>query len=404
MTLPVAMLVLQLMQCQLVLAGAAAGALLAAAAPAATLRLSSDYFRLGVTVGDETLGGHTYVSELFLNQDHFTRSAGFGWTANMAFNYSQGSGVTNRGRLGGTALVTVDSAGISAWHAPLGGAPQISPDLKTLSITGIALGTAATEDWTIVLDGPSLHWGVVRTMGNHSVNATCDRGPTIVINAEYTTTGHVLNRSTQIPSFLDATLQWDPLSGVGFGTLRLSRSHSAIPRVAPPHSEIKLTACPERYGMLCVSGPAECHISGYAANNSLAGDDSVAASGAAPATPTAAAPGFWTEALTNRTAQTVLLSPSSMELATDASATTNGVESDLFFALSYPTTPGTGGGDTTMALGLTTIKPPPHAPQPLPPIPTAGTQVRPTTRNGLSNCLCKTLSIYGRESSAPTAN
>lgn len=65
-----------------------------------------------------------------------------------------------------------------------------------------------------------------------------------------------------------------------------------------------------------------------------------------------------------------------MELATTASATTNGKDSELYFALSYPTTPGTGGGDTTMALGLTTIKPPPHPPKPLPPVPTAGSQVR----------------------------
>ncbi len=198
------------LQCQLVIA-ATAGAL------GTTLRLSSDHFRVGVTVGDETLGGHTYVSEFFLNQDHFERSAGFGWTANMAFNYSQNNGVTNRGRLGGTALVTVDSAGSSTWHAPLGGTPELSFDKQTLLIADIALGTAATENWTIALDGSSLRWDVARTMGNRSVNATCDRGPTVVINAEYTTTGHVLNRSTQIPSFLDATLQWDPLSGVGFG-------------------------------------------------------------------------------------------------------------------------------------------------------------------------------------------
>ena len=40
-------------------------------------------------MGDARLGGHTYVSELFLNQDHFERSLGFGWTANMVFDYDQ---------------------------------------------------------------------------------------------------------------------------------------------------------------------------------------------------------------------------------------------------------------------------------------------------------------------------
>ena len=235
-------------------------------------------------------------------------------------NYSQHSGVTNRGRLGGTALVTVDSAGNSAWHAPLGGTPTLSADGTRLSIAGIALGSAATEQWTIALNGASLTWEVERTMGATAVNATCDRGPTIVINAEYTTTGHVLNRSTQIPSFLDATLAWDPLSGVGF----------------------------------------ECHISGYAVNNTR---DRFDAHDWVEGAPTAAAPGFWTEALSNRTAQNIHLSPSAMQLTTKATlATTGGQTSPLFFALSYPTDPGTGGGDTTMAFGLTTIRPPSRAP------------------------------------------
>ena len=314
------------------------------AAPSATHRVQNEYFKVAVVVGDETLGGHTYLSELFLNQDHFARSAGFGWTANLVFNYSQRSGTTNRGRLSGTALVTVDRGGNSTWHAPLYGtvaaAPAVQePGATVLRIAGIALGTAATESWTIALRGPAISWGVERTMGPRGVNASCDRGPTLVLNAEYTTTGHVLRTSTQIPSFLDANLMWDPLSGTGF----------------------------------------ECHISGYAANQTAlaaaaAGSDSVPA--AVP--PTAAAPGFWSEALTARTSQNILLSPSSMALASTATAagTTDGaVESSsppLYFALSYPTTPGTGGGDTTMALGLTTIRPPSHRPKPLPPVPEGG--------------------------------
>ena len=59
--------------------------LVASSSDGGTQRLSSDYYRLGFVIGDQSLGGHTYVSELYLNQDHFRRSAGFGWTANLAF-------------------------------------------------------------------------------------------------------------------------------------------------------------------------------------------------------------------------------------------------------------------------------------------------------------------------------
>ena len=52
--------------------------------------------------------------------------------------------VADRGRLGGTALVTVDGLGASTWHAPLGGTPALSDNGTRLSITEIALGTAAT--------------------------------------------------------------------------------------------------------------------------------------------------------------------------------------------------------------------------------------------------------------------
>jgi hypothetical protein len=308
----------------LLLLAAAAAAAGSADATTTTHRLTNEYFRLAVVVGDASLGGHTYVSEVFLNQDHFERSLGFGWTANMVFNYSQHMPVTNRGRLSSTGLVTVDETGASAWHAPLGGTGVITPQQQQLVISGIALGTAATETWTIALNGSSLRWDVDRTMGKTTVNATCDRGPTLVINAEYTTTGHVLHTSAQVPSFLDPSLLWDPLSGVGF----------------------------------------QCHISGQPVNRSTGGGGG--GGGAVSVGPTAAAPGFWSEALSNRTTQTILLSPSLMQLATTATAeisSTGGEEpAPLMMALSYPTDPGTGGGDTTLSLGLSTIRPPGHAP------------------------------------------
>ena len=167
---------------------------------------------------------------------------------------------------------------------------------------------------------PRLTWSVNRTMGPHPVNATCDRGPTFVLNAEYTTTGHVLQRSAQIPSFLDATLMWDPASGVGF----------------------------------------ECHITGYAANrtaNGRAAEEGVGMGGTVPSAAaatasTASAPannagGFWTEALSNRTSQAILLSPSSLQLTASGSVSASQQhgqqrEWPLFFALGYPTDPGTG--------------------------------------------------------------
>ena len=113
--------------------------------------------------------GHTYISELYLNQDHFGRSEGFGWTANMVFNYSQGCGVTNRGRLSGTALVTLDEAGSSTWHAPLGGTVAQKAQGQ-ITVAGISLGTAAVEEWVITLDASSVDWSVSRIIG-HTASA-----------------------------------------------------------------------------------------------------------------------------------------------------------------------------------------------------------------------------------------
>eukprot|EP00040_Diaphanoeca_grandis_P036193 m.229955 g.229955 ORF g.229955 m.229955 type:complete len:865 (+) comp33566_c0_seq2:111-2705(+) len=268
-----------------------------------TFRIENEFYRVGVTVADTTLGDHTYVSELFINQNQFSRSSGFGWTANLLFNYSQHQGVSNRGRLSGTALVTVANNSTNEWHAPTGGSAAVRSS-TSLVISNINLGTAAVETWTLSLNGPGITWDVKRTMGPHDVNATCDRMATFVFNAEYTTTGHVLYTSAQIPSFLDATLEWDPLSGVGF----------------------------------------ECDISGNPVNPST------------PSTP--ASPGYWTEALSQRTNQSILLSPSSLQLTSSATRVGN---KPLLFAVSYPTDPGTGGGDTTMALGFTTMRPPSHA-------------------------------------------
>ena len=319
------------------LAGARAAALhllVCAAAATETHRLANEFFRLGVVVDDASLGGHTFVSELYLNQDHFERSIGFGWTANMLFNYSQHMQVTNRGRLSSTALVTVgaDTGAAGVWHAPIGGVATLDMQAQVLVIRDIALGTAATETWTLSLAGSALRWDVERVVKN-ATNATCDRGPTLVINAEYTSTGHVLHTSAQIPSFLDSTLQWDPLSGVGF----------------------------------------QCHITGIPANRTVAVDVAEAAP-PPPPVPTENAPGFWTEALSNRTTQDILLSPSSVQLATSARITVeegdrassstraDGASFPVMLALAYPTDPGTGGGDTTLSLGLTTIQPPSHAP------------------------------------------
>ena len=285
-----------------------------------THRIANEYYRLGVTVNDAAHGGHTHVSELQLNQDQF----GFGWTANLLFNFSQGMGVSNRGRLSGTALVTLGSDGTSVWHAPTGGSVSLH-NATAITVASIELGSAADEEWRLALDGPNLTWAVRRVV-RENVEATCDRMPTLVFNAEYTTTGHVLRTSAQVPSFLDATLRWDPLSGVGF----------------------------------------QCDIGGYPANRTKARTNNNVAS-----LKTSPSPGAWTEALTNTTTQRVLLSPSSLKfnsrgglLRTGASAASAASTPPLMFALTYPTTPGTGGGDTVMALGFTTMQPPSHAPVP----------------------------------------
>jgi hypothetical protein len=307
-----------------------------------THRVGNEYYRLGMTVDDDVQNGHTYLSELSINQDLFPHSAGFGWTANLLFNYSQRASVSNRGRLSGTALVTLGPSGVSTWHAPVGG--HISHhNLTAITVSGVALGTVAAEEWQVAVEGPTLTWGVSRVM-LEDVVATCDRMPTLVFNAEYTTTGHVLHTSAQIPSFLDATLRWDPLSGVGF----------------------------------------QCGIGGYPASNRDRGGGGWSgvsrlesggggrAEGGSRGAPLPS-PGIWTEAVTNRTAQEIMLSPSSIKWksrGTRASSTGSSIDSSsasasaLMFALTYPTAPGTGGGDTVMALGYTTMEPPGHSPPP----------------------------------------
>ena len=130
-----------------------------------THRLANPFYQLGITVGDHSLGNHTYLSELYLNQNHFRKSAGFGWTANLLRNYSQ-AGLANRGRLSGTALVTVAPDGCSQqWHAPMGGSVTVAtmPNGSVVAtVSGIALGTAASETWVISINGPSLTWVVTR--------------------------------------------------------------------------------------------------------------------------------------------------------------------------------------------------------------------------------------------------
>ena len=327
------------------------------------VRIETSRYRLGVAVGDAAVGGITAVTELYINQDGFPGSDGFGWSANLLYNYTQHTN-NNAGRLSGTGIVTVNATGQTQWHAPIGGkvmgpathagqgqphdsgrgpyAPTLTALQSSIQITGIALGTVATETWNITLAGDGLHWGITRTFTNTrhdsslpagsagaagsadgtAVHVVCDRAPTLVFNAEYTTTGHVLKRSAQIPSFLDAGLKWDPESGTGF---------------------------------VCDVGGVPVHTSGGSPQPS---------------------PGKWTLAYTQRTTQEVALSPSSLAWASSSTlrtinpthshgmrATAEALESPLF-VLSYPTFPGTGGGDTTMALGVSTITPPSRPPVP----------------------------------------
>jgi hypothetical protein len=276
---------------------------LLAAAASSTHRLASEYIRVGLTVGETRLGGHTYLSELSLNQDLFSSSAGFGWTPNLVVNYSEPSPAQpgiDRATLSGTALVTWNGSA-AVWHAPTGGTAtsNTSGTGDSLTVAGIALGTAAMEEWQLTLQGPGLHWRVKRSMST-SLTALCDRMPTMIFNAEYTETGHVLAASAQIPSFLDSTLAWAPESGRGF---------------------------------VCAIG----------------GDP--AASTPPPAGGDSLQHGYWAEGVSNRTAQVIQLSPAGLQLSS-VGGTTGSAGGALQFALSVPpSSPG------VLGLGYTTITP-----------------------------------------------
>ena len=93
---------------------------------------------------------------------------------------------------------------------------------------------------------------------------------------------------------------------------------------------------------------------------------------------TPVSPGKWTTASTNQTDQEVTLSPSplawgsSITMASKSHGTSSKAPGTAATTdkgavrgpLSYPTYPGTGGGDTTMALGVSTIRPPSRPPTP----------------------------------------
>jgi hypothetical protein len=284
----------------------------------ATYRLASDYIRVGVTVGDARAGRHSYVSELQLNQDHFAGSLGFGWSPNLVVNFSQpgysyapGQNRTDRSRLSGTALVSWNGSA-SAWHAPLGGSATTTATATggTVHVGGIELGSAGSEEWTLALDGAQLSWTVKRTLA-HAVNATCDRMPALIFNAEYTETGHVLKSSAQIPSFVDPGLEWDPASGRGF----------------------------------------LCNIAGQPVTQTPDGS---------PAAPS----GYWAEGVSSKCNQTIMLSPSMLALTSVGSRRDVDGAAPLKFAISLPPSSATLPSGN-LGLGYTTIRPTlvPHSEQ-----------------------------------------
>eukprot|EP01051_Picozoa_sp_SAG22_P007699 SAG22_NODE_551_length_9178_cov_3.565371_1_plen_463_part_00 len=281
-----------------------------------TYRLANDYVRVGVTVGDARLGRHSYLSELSLNQDLFAGSLGFGWSPNLVVDFSQPGysyrqNCTDRSRLSGTALVSWNGSA-SAWHAPLGGSATVTATSATggtVHVTGIELGTAGSEEWTLALAGPQLSWTVRRTM-NRALNVTCDRMPALIFNAEYTETGHVLQASAQIPSFVDPGLEWDPASGRGY----------------------------------------VCDIAGQpTARRTADGTDP----------PPGAPAGYWAEGVSSKLNQTLMLSPSMLALTTVGSRRdidVGGAAAGLKFAICLP--PGSATLPSgNLGLGLTTVQP-----------------------------------------------
>lgn len=110
-----------------------------------TVQIANSLLQVNITLG--TSG--TCVSHMFLNLELASFN---GWSSDLL-------STAGCGLYGSGSAISVDDRTLIT---PVGGTvTQQSPD--SVTITGIALGSVATEDWSISLAGPSLSWTSTRT-------------------------------------------------------------------------------------------------------------------------------------------------------------------------------------------------------------------------------------------------
>jgi hypothetical protein len=193
---------------------------LSAVAAVSVVTLEGPDALVRVIVDDDAVGNRTYISELYLKR------AGSIATASVVFNFSQVSGGYtpdwSTSRLSSTALAWLDGSGVAQWAGSTGGSITAQSP-SALTIAGIALGPAS-ETWTIDVSS-GFTWRADRAYGSAAaVAVTCDRGPALILNTEFNLAPAA---ASQVPSVLDAGMQFDPTTGHGFpcdlGTTRDSR-------------------------------------------------------------------------------------------------------------------------------------------------------------------------------------
>lgn len=142
---------------------------------------------------------------------------------------------------------------LTQWAGSTGGT-LTSVTSSTATITGIHVGPGVLEAWTLDVS-TGFAWSVQRSYGV-DVAAQCDRGPTLVLNAEYDLS---LPGGSQIPSLLDPDLAWDTANGCGYACTLGDGGDNGWSLGATPNSNGTLVFSPS---LLSYSSGMACSING----------------------------------------------------------------------------------------------------------------------------------------------
>jgi hypothetical protein len=192
--------------------------LVARAAAAQNTILANDFLNLTITASPTG----TCISSLSFN---LSLAAASGWTPNLL-----SSGCVSRAWNGASgSVLEVQGAGVLF---PSGGAVTLSSSTAAV-VSGISLGSVATEEWRISLTGATLSWNVSRAYAVGGV-ALSDQAAALWLQS--TTGGYAADArrdapgygnwtaAVQLPSFLsldDSLL--DPATGAGYAIVNHTR-------------------------------------------------------------------------------------------------------------------------------------------------------------------------------------